>query len=217
LTNDNERGIMSLYEEGPITEVHRELDQLARVSMAALMQMSEAVARRGVRKAEARRDEQVAIARGAGAQLQAGYASQPAGLGGDSAVMGDEPTGPGSPPQSGTGTVTDPVQDAEEPSAEPSVGLILMSDSASPSTTSGTATRGLDQDNAMPGDTGGAPAAGPVTLEVLLGTAHPMPVREEVGAAAAAGPTSGSGGAVEATQQLSVAQGAQFDSGVGIG
>lgn len=204
---------MSQYEEGPIIEVHRSLDQLARVSMAALMQMTEAVARRGARKAEARRDEQVAIARGAGAHLQAYYGSQSAGLGGDSAVMGDEPIGPGSPPQSGTGTVTEPVRDAGAPSAAPNVDL--TNDSGSVGTTPGAAASEIGQDNATPGD--GAPAAGPVTLEALLGTAHPMPVRDEVGAAAAARPTSGPGAAVEAAQQLAVVQGAQFDSAPGIG
>jgi hypothetical protein len=176
---------MSQQEADPITEAHRELDQLARVSMAALMQMSEAVARRGARKAGAQRDEQVAIAKGAGAQLQADYGGQQAGLVSDSVVAGDEATVPGSPVQSWVGTVTVPARDAGEPSAEPSVDL--TNDSGSPATP-GTATSGLDQDNAMAEDS--APVSALGTLEALLEAAHPMPVREEVGAVAAAGPTS---------------------------
>jgi hypothetical protein len=103
-----------------------------------------------------------------------------------------------------------PVHDAGGP---PSVDL--TNGSGSVGIRPGTATSGSGQDTAMPGD--GAPAAGPVTLETLLGTAHPMPVREEVGVAAAAGPTSGRGADVEAAQALASLQGAQFDSSAGLG
>jgi hypothetical protein len=54
-------------------EVHRELDQLSRVTIAGLLQVSEVVARRGASRAAARRGEQVAMAKAA-AQLEADFA-----------------------------------------------------------------------------------------------------------------------------------------------
>ena len=66
---------MNEHEAGDtLGEVHRELDQLSRVTIAALLQVSEVAARRGTRRAAARRDEQVAMAKAAAAQLEADYA-----------------------------------------------------------------------------------------------------------------------------------------------
>ena len=73
---------MSMSSDGshdPLGEVHQELDQLLRVSIAGLLQLSEIKARRGAKRASARRDEQVAMARAAGAQLEADYASTATG------------------------------------------------------------------------------------------------------------------------------------------
>jgi hypothetical protein len=216
LTNDNEGEPMSQHEADPITEANRELQQLARVSMAGLMHMSDVVARRGARQAGAQRDEQVAIAQAAAANLETDYGSQRAVLATGSEVVANDATLPGGPAQSGMATVTVPVQDAAEPSATPSVDL--TSDSGSLAGETGTVGAGLDQDNAMlNAGADSAPAAGPVTLETLLGTAHPMPVQEEVGVAAAAGPSSGLGAAAQAAQQLAVVQGVELSGGTGLG
>jgi hypothetical protein len=206
---------MSQHDADPITEANQELQQLARVSMGALMHMSEVVARRGARQAGAQRDEQVAIAQAAAAHLEADYGSQRGVLATGSEVVANDATLAGGPAQSATETVTLPVQDAAQ-LATPSVDL--TSDSGSLAGERGTVGAGLDQDSAMANaGADSAPAAGPVTLETLLGTAHPMPVQEEVGVAAAAGPSSGLGAAAQAAQQLAVVQGVELSGGTGLG
>ena len=53
----------------PINEVHAHLDQLSRVAIGSILQLAELKARRGAN----RRDEQVAIAKASGAQLERDY------------------------------------------------------------------------------------------------------------------------------------------------
>ena len=57
----------------PINEAHAHLDQLSRVAIGSILQLAELKARRGANRAARRRDEQVAIAKASGAQLQRDY------------------------------------------------------------------------------------------------------------------------------------------------
>jgi hypothetical protein len=57
----------------PINEVHAHLDQLSRVAIGSILQLAELKARRGANRAGHRRDEQVAIAKASGAQLERDY------------------------------------------------------------------------------------------------------------------------------------------------
>ena len=87
---------MNEHEAGDtLGEVHRELDQLSRVTIAALLQVSEVAARRGTRRAAARRDEQVAMAKAAAAQLEADYAEAV-----QAGPSGTAPAGEGTAPSS---------------------------------------------------------------------------------------------------------------------
>ena len=61
---------MTNHEPDPISEVHASLDQLSRVAISAVLQMAELKARRGAERARRRRDEQVALAKAMGAQLE---------------------------------------------------------------------------------------------------------------------------------------------------
>ena len=68
---------MSNQEHDPINEAHASLDQLSRVAISAVLQMAELKARREAHRARRERDEQVALAKAMGAQLEAGYAAAP--------------------------------------------------------------------------------------------------------------------------------------------
>lgn len=212
---------MSEQGPDPIAEIYRDLDQAARTTIAGLMQAADVMARRGANKARAERDEQVAIAQAAGAQLESDYAGQGQALAADGpadlgvlreglAVSSDDATLPASAADGGLQMV--PVEDGLSGPVD------LTNAPGSPAGDAGAVGGSLDQDNALPNaSTGSAPTAGSVTLEALLISAHPMPVREEVGAAAAAGPSFGLGTAAQAAQQLATVQGVQLSGAAELG
>lgn len=204
---------MSQYEPDPIAEAHKELDQLTRVTMAGLMQVSEAVARRGARQAGAQRDEQVAIAQAAGAQLEADYGTQ----GPAQALSGGHPgqealSGPG-PSVVGEATLLG------YPGQPGPASVDLTSESGLPVSRTGATGSGLGpDDSAHFGSGGDGPVAVPGSLAALLDTAHPLPVRQELAAAAASpGPGSGDGAGADMARRLGAVQGVGPSADVGLG
>jgi hypothetical protein len=197
---------MSNDSHDPLGEVHQELDQLLRVSIAGLLQLSEIAARRGAKRAGGRRDEQVALAKAAGAQLEADYAGTPyAATAAREATLAGEPA----PPGTTTGRPVGGQGQREAPGAATGEGQTAVP-------TDGTGT-GLGSDGRGPLE--GAllpPVAVPGTVASLLSRSHPLPARQDLAAAAAAGAKPGHDQSAGA-RRLGAAQPVELADQVGLG